>query len=177
MSDPFASFDPKDKLEDAYNYVSAMQGTRCRSSFARLRVQCLIEIAHDNCRDRRGNAKDDCLLYSDVIVVNHLSEDEFISPEQRYRIMRDHRDYRPRLRTALDREYAALTTRLILSIDDICKADDYPCLSKHIDTFCLDYADKHNISWQYCVAAMLWSVGTAETAPAPSMCSRENTGG
>ena len=149
-------------LDDTRSYLTVMERNSCRSNFERLRVECLLQAARKNCLSKRGTQRDDCFLYSDILVVNLLSEDSFITNEERFHIMKHHRDYRAHIREALDRSYAALTVDFVVSKFYRCEADDFSCLSSAIDAFCFDCAERRNLSWQYCVSALVWPIGTGK---------------
>jgi hypothetical protein len=150
-------------VEDTFGYIDVIDRNECRSAFARLRAQCLVEAAKRSCRGRRRRAqRQDCLLYSDVIVTNKLSEGNFLSTAERYMLMKRHRDYRHQLRAELRRRYGTLVTDLMLSQHLKCAAGDRDCLTAAIDAYCLEYADTRSLSWQHCAAAVIWFVGTAK---------------
>jgi hypothetical protein len=154
------SADPQ-KLGDAANYVSTMDRNTCRSTIRRLRVQCLIEAAAKNCRGLEADKKEQCTLYSDIIVTSALGEKRLIDEEQRYRIMQQHRDYRAALRAELKGMYGALAAGLRVSEHYHCKPADVDCLATAIDNYCSDQADRQDLSWQHCAAGLVWFIGTA----------------
>lgn len=149
-------------LKDTYSYIDVMDRNQCRSAFHRLWVDCLIQVAKRNCRGRKlRTARHSCGLYSDVVVTNKLSEKHFVSSDEKYKIMKEHRNYRRELRKELRRRYARLATEFQLSGHASCKHDDNQCLAGGVDGFCFAYADTRNLSWQHCVAALTWFVGTS----------------
>ncbi|MFC1611528.1 hypothetical protein ACFL6C_11260 [Myxococcota bacterium] len=151
-------------LEDTYGYIGVMERNECRSVFHRLRVDCLIEAARRNCRGRKGREnREPCRLYSDIIVTNKLSERYFVSTEERFAIMKRHRNYRRELRRELRRRYGSLVAGFGLSTHPACEAETGECLARGIDAYCLEYADTHNLSWQHCTAAVTWFIATSDS--------------
>jgi len=149
------------QLEDTYKYLSVMKRNKCRSSLERLQVQCLIKKAHRYCTGITKSQRRYCMMYADVITVNQLSESAFITDAQRYLIMKNHRNYRARLRQELNRQYSALATAFVASPQYVCDADNLPCLAEGIDQFCFEYGEGQNLSWQHCVSALVWIIGTS----------------
>ena len=153
---------PPEKLTDAANYLRTMDRNKCRSTIRRLRVQCLIEAAARNCRSISDGAKrQECTLYSDIIVTSVVAENRMISQERRYEIMQQHRDYRRALRSELQRLYGSLAAGFRLSDHYNCDAEDAGCLAGAIDSYCSDQADRQNLAWQHCAAGLVWFIGTA----------------
>jgi hypothetical protein len=152
--------DPR-KLGDAANYVSTMERNTCQSTIPRLRVQCLIQAAAKNCRGLDAERREQCTLYSDIIVTNELAENRLIDEQRRYQIMQEHRDYRSALRSELRGIYGTLAAGLRVSKHYACKAGDIACLATAIDNYCSDQADRQDLSWQHCAAGLVWFIGTA----------------
>ncbi len=149
-------------LTDAASYVGVMERNACRSDFRRLRVQCLIEAATRNCRGFKDRARRRrCALYSDIIVSNTLSEKALIDDERRYQIMQENRDYRRALRRELSEVYGNLAADFRLSPHYTCTRAEPKCLAAAVDSYCDERADRQNLSWQYCAAALVWFIGTA----------------
>lgn len=153
-------------LQDILNvesYISVVDRNNCSSSLSSLRTQCLIQYASDNCKSlRQQSEQSKCELYSDTIVANRLSESVFIPRSERYRLLKNSRgNSRDVLRNRLEQKYSRLVTQFALPLQDECKLDDYPCVAEQLDSFCLDYTNKQNLSWQYCTSAIIWFIGTS----------------
>ena len=148
-------------LTNARNYIHVVDRNRCRSAYTDLRTSCLLEAAKRNCYQKRGGrkARRKCRLVSDVIVTNKLGEKEFIDTRTKYRIMSAHKEYRQEVRKELWRRYAELVTEFSLS--GLYPGGD-DGLAAGIDGYCLQSVDQRGLSWQYCVAALVWFVGTSE---------------
>ncbi|MEO0459753.1 MAG: hypothetical protein AAF219_02830 [Myxococcota bacterium] len=153
---------PSDKVNDIRRYVDAISRTKCRSEVDRLRIQCLLQATRRNCRGfAAGDSRTHCEAASDVIVVNKLAEEAFLSVETRYEIMKK-RDFRRELTRELDRRYATLTADLVVSGKvSKCAQDDHLCQSRGIDAYCLEHADQSDLSWHHCAAAIAWFIATS----------------
>ena len=148
-------------LNNFRNYIHVVDQNRCRSAYTDLRTSCLLEAAKRNCYQKRGGrkARQKCRLVSDVIVTNKLGEKEFIDTQTKYRIMSAHKKYRQEVRKELWRRYAELVTEFSLSGHYPGGGDE---LAAGIDGYCLRSMNQRGLSWQYCVAALAWFVGTSE---------------
>jgi len=155
------------QLQDIVNthrYISVVDNNNCRSSLSDLRVQCLLSFANKNCEETRSvELKDNCELYSDIIIVNKLSEKAFIDKTERYRILKNAGyDHRTAIANRLQQKYARIVTQFSLTEAANCDNEDFTCLAKGLDQFCLDYTNSQSLSWQYCTSAMLWFIGTSK---------------
>lgn len=148
------------EVEDTSKYIQTVYRTRCRSNFERYKIECLKQAVNDSCLQRRKRIKN-CKIYSDVIIVNKLSERYFVTGRERYEIMKKHPVFRPALVRQLDRHYAQLAADFGLSQYYECKPKDFKCLSKSIDNYCMDSSDYKGLSWQNCVSALSWFIGNA----------------
>ncbi|MEL6339269.1 MAG: hypothetical protein AAFP04_09520 [Myxococcota bacterium] len=153
---------PSEKVSDIRRYVNATSRNKCRSEVYRLRIQCLLQATRRNCRGfTAGDPRTYCEAASDVIVVNKLAEEAFLSVETRYEIMKK-RDFRRELTRELDRRYATLTADLVVSGRvNKCAERDYLCQSRGIDAYCLEHAEQSDLSWHYCAAAIAWFIATS----------------
>ncbi len=162
-----------DTLSNIDNYVYVVERNDCRSELLSLRVGCLIEASRRSCGPRRGIARDRCQLVSDVIVANRLSEEQFVPEDVRAQLMKRARDYRTEIRRDLLRRYAALVAELSMSRSFPGRRADDAALSAAVDAYCRKAPDAHGLSWQTCVAAIVWSIATegategAERTPGP----------
>jgi len=154
--------EPKTVL-DVYQYITYINRTMCRSSIESLKINCLLSAAKSNCREKSSDLlKKRCNFYSDIIVINKLSEKKFISRRERYRMMKHSKGYRKTLLKELNRRYASVATDFSLTKRSKCGHDDFSCLAKGINQFCIGYADFKDLSWQYCVGALTWFIGTTK---------------
>ena len=156
----------KTKSQDifnAYRYISVVDNNNCRSSLSDLRVECLLSFADKNCKETSSaELKGRCQLYSDIIIVNKLSEKAFIDRTERYRILKNAGyDHRTAITNRLRQKYARIVTQFSLAEAANCDNEDFQCLAKGLDQFCLDYTNSQSLSWQYCVSATLWFIGTS----------------
>lgn len=154
----------KRNIFNTYSYISVVDNNNCRSSLSDLRVECLLSYANINCRETRSEKlKNNCKFYSDIIVVNKLSEKIFVDRAERYRMLKNAGgDFRTALADRLRQKYARLVTRFSLTNWSNCVDGDLECLAKGLDQFCLDYTNSQSLSWQYCVSASLWFIGTSK---------------
>ena len=156
----------KTQLQDIFNtyrYIGVVDNNNCRSSLSDLRVQCLLSFANKNCKvTNSAKLKDNCELYSDIIIVNKMSEKAFIDRTERYRILKNAGyDHRTVIANRLQQKYARIVTQFSLTEAANCDNEDFNCLAKGLDQFCLDYTNSQSLSWQYCTSAMLWFIGTS----------------
>lgn len=151
-------------IYNTYRYIRVADKNNCRSSLLDLRVECLLSFANKNCAEIGGvELKGRCKLFSDIIVVNKLSEKSFIKKSERYRILTSAgQDYREAIDSRLQQKYARLVTQFSLEEGAGCQSEDFDCMAKALDQFCLDYTNSQNLSWQYCVSASLWFIGTSK---------------
>jgi hypothetical protein len=155
------------KLQDiinTYKYINVVERNNCRSSLSDLKVECLLSFARENCStygDRK--LRENCELYSDIIIVNKLSESAFIKRSERYRVTRNTKeDFRTALENRLEQKYGKLVTHFYLTDRSECSSEDLRCLANGLDQFCLDYTNAKSLSWQYCASASLWFIGTSK---------------
>jgi hypothetical protein len=142
-------------LDQAYNYLSAMERSACSSAVERRRVDCLITAARRHCRTRPRAEAPSCALYADVIASNVLAEKQLLTTEQRYEMMRRQKDYRSALKAYVRRVQGTLATDFKLATRSGPAA---PELADHIDRYCLATADVSNLSWQTCVTSLVWFI-------------------
>ena len=149
---------------NTYRYINVVERNNCRSSLSDLKVECLLSFARKNCSTYGKQAlRDNCELYSDIIIVNELSESTFIKRSERYRVTRHTKeDFRTVLENRLQQKYGKLVTQYFLTHRSDCDAEDLRCLAKGLDQFCLDYTNAKSLSWQYCTSAALWFIGTSK---------------
>lgn len=149
---------------NTYKYINVIERNNCRSSLSDLKVECLLSFARENCSTyRKKKSRENCELYSDIIIVNKLSESAFIKRSERYRVTRNTReDYRTALENRLQQKYGKLVTHFYLTNRFECNNEDLRCLSTGLDQFCLDYTNAKSLSWQYCTSAALWFIGTSK---------------
>ena len=149
---------------NTYSYINVVETNNCRSSLSDLGTECLLSYAKRNCSEI-GSVKleDNCELYSDVIIVNKLSENDFVKRTERYRMLKNTSDdFRTAMASRLQQKYAKIVTHFSLTEGSDCDNGDFDCLAKGLDQFCLDYTNKQSLSWQHCVSAALWFIGISK---------------
>ena len=154
-------------LANTRKYIQVVERNKCQAPEMTLRVGCLLEAAGQNCKQVPGDARERCRRASDVIATNLLAERVFVPDDVRYQIMSRQRDARTAIARELDRRYAALVAELAMSEFFPGPRADAAALATGIDGFCADVAGTRELSWQYCVAAIVWFVasdGVAEEA-------------
>jgi hypothetical protein len=82
--------------------------------------------------------------------------------------MKRARDYRTEIRRDLLRRYAALVADLSMSRHFPGGRADDRALAAGVDSYCREAPDRHGLSWQTCVAAIVWSIATGGESGAPS---------
>jgi len=104
-------------LDNVRKYVDVVGRNQCRSTFLSLKVECLISASRRNCNEKRTKSrKQKCHLYSDILMINRLSEKRFLTNRERYDIMKKHRkDYKQKIYQELMYRYASLVTEFSLS--------------------------------------------------------------
>jgi hypothetical protein len=149
---------------NTYRYINAVEKNNCRSSLSDLKVECLLSFAKNNCSASGDpQSRDRCELYTDIVIVNKLSESVFIKRSERYRITRNTSDdFRTALTNKLRQKYGKIVAHFSLSPWSECLKEDFKCLAKGLDQFCLDYTNSQSLSWQYCISASLWFIGTSK---------------
>ena len=151
-------------IVNTYRYINVVERNNCRSTLSDLKVECLLSFARKNCNAyNRQEARANCELYSDIIIVNKLSESVFIKRSERYRVTRNSKDdFRTALTNRLQQKYGNLVTDFYLATSSECDKEDMKCLAQGLDQFCLDYTNSKSLSWQYCTSASLWFIGTSK---------------
>ena len=149
---------------NTYRYINVVERNNCRSSLSDLKVECLLSFARNNCATySTQKSRDNCELYSDIIIVNELSESAFIKRSERYRVTRNTKeDFKTAIADRLQQKYGKLVTEFFLTHWSQCDSKDMKCLAKGLDQFCLDYTNANSLSWQYCTSAALWFIGTSK---------------
>lgn len=154
----------KQKIFNTYSYMNVVDSNYCRSSFSDLRTDCLLSYAKSNCEEIGvDKQKSNCELYSDIIVVNILSENIFVNRSERYRMLKNTDfEFRNAMASRLQQKYARIVVNFLLSKDANCDNSDPKCLARELDQFCLVFTNTQSLSWQYCVSASLWFIGTSK---------------
>ena len=155
---------PLNTILNTYSYINVIENNNCRSSLSDLKVECLLSYSKNNCDETRSASdKRNCELYSDIIVVNKMSEKVFINRTERYRMLRNtNYDFRTAMTNRLQQKYSRIVTEYFLKKDDDCGDKDFDCLARGLDQYCLDYTNAHSLSWQYCMSASIWFIGTSK---------------
>jgi len=151
-------------IMNTFKYINVVERNNCRSSLSDLKVECLLSFARNNCSTyRKKELRENCELYSDIIVANKLSESAFIKRSERYRVSRNSKDdFRTVLENRLQQKYGKLVTQFYLTGGSKCENEDLSCMAAGLDQFCLDYTNAKSLSWQYCTSATLWFIGTSK---------------
>jgi hypothetical protein len=147
-------------VADTAKYITAVERNNCRAPEQNLRLGCLLEAVSQNCRQRDVAVRERCQRVSDVIVTNRLSEPIFIPKDVRYKLLNEHRDFKLALSRELRAQYAVRVVELTMSRHYPGKDASDAALAAGIDGYCTTAAGTRELSWQYCVAAIVWFVGT-----------------
>lgn len=155
---------PVNTILNTYSYINVIENNNCRSSLSDLKVECLLSYAKNNCKETQNEkSKSNCELYSDIIVVNKMSEKIFVNRSERYRMLRNtNYDFRTAMSNRLQQKYSRIVTEYFLKKEVDCEDKDFACLARGLDQFCLGYTNNHSLSWQYCMSASLWFIGTSK---------------
>jgi hypothetical protein len=145
-------------LASTRKYIQVVERNRCQAPEMTLRVGCLVEAAGQNCKQLAADARERCHRVSDVIATNLLAERVFVPDDVRYEIMSKQRDPRSAIARELHRRHAALVAELAMSEFFPGPRADPAALAAGIDRFCSEVAGTRDLSWQYCVAAIVWFV-------------------
>jgi hypothetical protein len=147
-------------LADATKYITAVERNKCRAPEQSLRVGCLLEAVAQRCRQSDATARERCQRVSDVIVTNRLSEPVFVPKDVRYKLLNENRDYKVALARELHTQYASRVAEWAMSRHFPGTGASSAALAAGIDGYCGEIAGTRELSWQYCVAAIVWSIGT-----------------
>lgn len=145
-------------LGNTRKYLQTVERNKCQAPEMTLRVGCLLEAAGQNCKPLAGDARERCRRASDVIATNLLAERVFVPDDVRFQIMSRQRDARLAIARELHRRHAALVTEFAMSEVFPGPRAGSAALGAGIDRFCGDVAGTRELSWQYCVAAIVWFV-------------------
>ena len=130
----------------------------CRSTIPGLKNQCLIKAMSKSCK-RKLTSSPYCLDVSDLMIVNKLSLNRFLSHRERFQLLKKSDSYSKSLGRALQEKYASLAMEFRLSKG--CQEFFKPCFASRIDKFYLKYSDDGRLPWQSCVGALVWFIGTS----------------
>jgi hypothetical protein len=147
-------------LANTRKYLQIVERNKCQAPEMTLRVGCLLKAANQNCKQPAGDVRERCRRASDVIATNLLAERVFVPNDLRYQIMSKQRDARAAIARELHRRYAALVAELAMSEFFPGPRASTTALATGIDGFCTDVAGTRDLSWQYCVAAVVWFVAS-----------------
>jgi hypothetical protein len=147
-------------LANTRKYIQIVERNKCQASEMTLRVGCLLEAAGQNCKQLPDDARERCRRASDVIATNLLAERVFVPDDVRYQIMSKQTGARSAIARELHRRYAVLVAELAMSEFFPGVRADTAALATGIDGFCTDVAGTRDLSWQYCVAAIVWFVAS-----------------
>jgi len=164
-------------LRNLYKYLYAIERNACRAPTEIMRVDCLIEAARQNCKQRNSERAAECERVSDVVITNRISEREFIPRAAAQKIMKATADKaksdlisktptdpRAALLTELRGRYAELVIELATEVDEDMRIIDGERLPKTIDAYCVSHAPQRNLTWEQCASAIVWFIGTSGKA-------------
>jgi hypothetical protein len=148
--------------DNLVEYVHLLTQSACRGESASLRSMCLVAESRRHCSQlREPGRRLSCELLTDVIVTNRLAESYFIDDETRYEIMNKSKDVRQAMLSELRRRYAMLVIEYTMSKHVLAGSPSDVELAPRIDAYCRDDAHRQGLSWQHCVAAIVWFMGTS----------------
>lgn len=147
-------------LADTTRYITAVERNKCRAPEQSLRVGCLLLAVAQHCRQSDAAVRERCQRVSDVIVTNRLSEPVFVPQDVRYKLLNENRDYKIALARELHTQYASRVAEWVMSRHFPTSGASSAALAAGIDGYCGEVAGTRDLSWQYCVAAVVWFIGT-----------------
>jgi hypothetical protein len=147
---------PRSALDNLQQFVRILERNSCRGGYGAMTISCLQEEARRNCE---ATHKRHCPVLSDIAVVNKLNEKQFVTREELFRSARQSSGPGSAQLRLLNRKYALLTTEFLLLAHGACQTSE--CLARELDGYCLQNADVKNLSWQACVGAAAWFIGTS----------------
>jgi hypothetical protein len=122
-------------------------------------LKCLQKFAHALCEPVTGADRSVCLPVADLVIVNKMNEESFISKEERFRISQNSARYAEDYAAALGAKYALLASQVMLQAKVKCPDSGPGCLVRDIDRYCKVTSDKKSLPWQACAGALVWYVG------------------
>jgi hypothetical protein len=155
---------PAEELRRQDEYAQALGRGACSSGVERLKVECLMTASRRYCKKRGEAETRRCNAGMDVIVSNLLGDRQLISTEQRYQVMKQHKDYRRELARETRRIQGSLAVDFRLHTGT---AEDDATTAKNIDQYCLGTADETNLAWQTCVSSLVWFLRAAGADSSP----------
>ena len=143
---------PAEALAQGAEYARVLVRGACASATERLKVECLMTAARRYCHKR---SEAGCGVYMDVVLSNVLADEQLLTTERRYQIMRTHKDYRRAIADELRRLRGALAVDFRLRTGE---AGDDATLARNIDHFCLTTSDETNLAVPTCVSSLVWFI-------------------
>lgn len=145
-----------DRLEEDSIWAEVASRSLCRSSLLSLKLECLLSSAGEYCIDKYTNQeeRESCKLYLDILLVNALSQESFISKRERFDILKKSKS-REYLKRQLMTRYGEVATVFSMSPNFVCGLERVDCFATGIDSFCRENSDKGNLTWQACVGALV----------------------
>jgi hypothetical protein len=148
-----------DRVLNTQGYLRNSNRYGCSSDITQLRIQCLMEVAKQQCQSYPKAEQENCLLYSDIIVSNLMELDLFIPKRDLFRIYRNSVGVKDPTKEALRRRYAIHAVQFINESKQ-CEASDLKCLAAEIDKFCLKQTTQKKQSYQGCTSSLVWFYST-----------------
>jgi hypothetical protein len=151
---------PATQLADTARYLAAVERNKCQAPEQSVRVGCILEAAAQSCGGAAPDARDRCHKVSDVIAANRLGAAVFVPRDKRFELMSKYHDSKKALDRELRAQYALRVAEFVLSKHFPGSGANSEGLAAGIEAYCRDVADTRDLSWQYCVAAVVWFVAT-----------------
>jgi hypothetical protein len=143
------------------NYITLLNNGSCAASTDSLKLSCLIESAKNSCYEfKKKKNREKCLLYSDIIITNKMSEEIFISRSERFKMMRTSSNLIEAERKKRNHIYSNILTAYYLSDSFDCyDGQDSICHAKQVDHFCSTWGINKGMAWHHCTASIVWFIG------------------
>jgi hypothetical protein len=146
---------PLTRVHSVRDLMKAAHRQQCRSLFDMQMLKCMLTQAKSICeRDQFSG----CEVLADLILVNLLNEERFISKEERFEISQENSDYPSAHERSLMKKYSVLATQLSLTSGKPCADSDNECLASETDRFCAAHAQEQHVPWQACSSGIIWFI-------------------
>lgn len=144
------------KIENDHIWADTAARSLCKSSLLSLKLECLLSSAAEYCKEKYNvqESVDSCKLYLDVLIVNAMNQESFISKRERFDILKKSKS-REFLQQQLMTRYGEVATEFSMSREFVCGLERVDCFAAGIDSFCRDRSDTGRLTWQACVGALV----------------------
>jgi len=146
-----------DELRSWQGRVDRISAGLCDSPFHARNTRCLLKQAGRFCGVESSLQQERCALVMDILLTNKLSEQRFLDRRARYVLM-EQSNFRAAMRKQLEFRYAQWVIGLSMSIE----FSKHVPLPVRIDRYCERAGRDERLSWQRCVAATVWYIGTRD---------------